>query len=202
MTVRGIGLQARREQVALPGRRVEARFSLDQGRPPARGGAEPRRRCPTARRSGPRRAPIGPHLDVASGRRARCGRRRLRPRMVDDRARERLLRVDARSGRVLAAIPFDGRVALDAGARDVWVLPWVASTGSASAVRCYASTRGPIGSWRASRWSPPPAVPCSGSASGLPAATSGCGARATLSACMDARGGSRCGSRSATAMAS
>jgi hypothetical protein len=42
---------------------------------------------------------------------------------VDDRARERLLRVDARSGRVLAAIPVDGRIALDAGTRDVWVLP-------------------------------------------------------------------------------
>jgi hypothetical protein len=42
---------------------------------------------------------------------------------VDDRARERLLRVDARSGRVRAAIPVDGRLALAAGLRDVWVLP-------------------------------------------------------------------------------
>src|SRR5687767_15046844 len=41
---------------------------------------------------------------------------------VDDRARERVLRVDARSGRVRAAIPVDGRVALAAGPRDVWVL--------------------------------------------------------------------------------
>jgi outer membrane protein assembly factor BamB len=41
---------------------------------------------------------------------------------VDDRARERLLRVDARNGRVRAAIPVDGRVALATGPRDVWVL--------------------------------------------------------------------------------
>jgi hypothetical protein len=41
---------------------------------------------------------------------------------VDDRARERLLRVDGRSGRVRAAIPVDGRVALATGPRDVWVL--------------------------------------------------------------------------------
>jgi hypothetical protein len=42
---------------------------------------------------------------------------------VDDRARQRLLRVDGRSGRVRAAIPVDGRVALAAGPRDVWALP-------------------------------------------------------------------------------
>jgi outer membrane protein assembly factor BamB len=41
---------------------------------------------------------------------------------VDDCARERLLRVDAQSGRVRAAIAVDGRVALATGAHDVWAL--------------------------------------------------------------------------------
>jgi outer membrane protein assembly factor BamB len=42
---------------------------------------------------------------------------------VDDRAGQRLLRVDGRSGRVLATIAVDGRLALAATARDVWALP-------------------------------------------------------------------------------
>ena len=41
---------------------------------------------------------------------------------VDDRSRERLLRVDGRSGRVRAEIPVDGRVALTAGTDDIWAL--------------------------------------------------------------------------------
>jgi outer membrane protein assembly factor BamB len=41
---------------------------------------------------------------------------------LDDRARERLLHVDGRTGRVLAAIPVDGRTALAAGAGAVWAL--------------------------------------------------------------------------------
>lgn len=41
---------------------------------------------------------------------------------VDDCARERLLRVDGTSGRVRAAIPVDGRVALATGAHDIWAL--------------------------------------------------------------------------------
>jgi outer membrane protein assembly factor BamB len=41
---------------------------------------------------------------------------------VDDRARQQVLRVDGRSGRVRAAIPVEGRVALDAGGGAVWAL--------------------------------------------------------------------------------
>lgn len=41
---------------------------------------------------------------------------------VDDRARQRLLRIDGRTGRVRAAIPVDGRLALSAAAGDVWAL--------------------------------------------------------------------------------
>jgi hypothetical protein len=41
---------------------------------------------------------------------------------VDDRARERLLRVDGGSGRIRAAIPVDGRLALGTGTRAVWAL--------------------------------------------------------------------------------
>jgi outer membrane protein assembly factor BamB len=41
---------------------------------------------------------------------------------VDDRVRERLLRVDNASGRIRAAIPVDGRVALAAAKRSVWAL--------------------------------------------------------------------------------
>ena len=41
---------------------------------------------------------------------------------VDDRARQRLLRIDDRSGRVRAAIPVDGRIALAASGRAIWVL--------------------------------------------------------------------------------
>jgi len=41
---------------------------------------------------------------------------------VDDRARERLLRLDGRSGRVRAAVPVDGRIALAAAGRSVWAL--------------------------------------------------------------------------------
>ena len=41
---------------------------------------------------------------------------------VDDRARQRVLRIDARTGRVRAAIPVDGRVALAAGPHAVWAL--------------------------------------------------------------------------------
>jgi hypothetical protein len=42
---------------------------------------------------------------------------------ADDRARQRLLRIDGRTGRVRVAIPVDGRLALSATARDVWALP-------------------------------------------------------------------------------
>jgi outer membrane protein assembly factor BamB len=41
---------------------------------------------------------------------------------VDDRARQQVLRVDGRSGRVRAAISVEGRVALDAGGGAVWAL--------------------------------------------------------------------------------
>jgi hypothetical protein len=41
---------------------------------------------------------------------------------MDDRAGSRLLRVDGSSGRVLARIPVEGRLALSAGARAVWAL--------------------------------------------------------------------------------
>ena len=41
---------------------------------------------------------------------------------VDDRARERLLHLDGGSGRVRADIPVNGRIALAAGPRAVWVL--------------------------------------------------------------------------------
>jgi PQQ-like domain len=41
---------------------------------------------------------------------------------TDDRSRERVLRVDAATGRVRAAIPVDGRVALAATRRAVWAL--------------------------------------------------------------------------------
>jgi outer membrane protein assembly factor BamB len=41
---------------------------------------------------------------------------------IDDRWRRRLLRVDGRSGRVVARVPVDGRVALGAGAGAIWAL--------------------------------------------------------------------------------
>jgi PQQ-like domain len=41
---------------------------------------------------------------------------------IDDRARERVLRVDGGSGRIRAAIPVQGRVALAAAPRAVWAL--------------------------------------------------------------------------------
>ena len=41
---------------------------------------------------------------------------------IDDRWSERLLRMDRATGRVVARIPVDGRLALDAGAGDVWAL--------------------------------------------------------------------------------
>jgi outer membrane protein assembly factor BamB len=41
---------------------------------------------------------------------------------VDDRWSERLVRLDRTSGRVVARIPVDGRLALAAGAREVWAL--------------------------------------------------------------------------------
>jgi hypothetical protein len=41
---------------------------------------------------------------------------------IDDRWSERLLRMDRATGRVVARIPVDGRLALDAGAGAVWVL--------------------------------------------------------------------------------
>jgi outer membrane protein assembly factor BamB len=42
---------------------------------------------------------------------------------VDDRARQRLLRVDTGSGHTKAAIPVDGRIALAASRRAIWALP-------------------------------------------------------------------------------
>jgi outer membrane protein assembly factor BamB len=41
---------------------------------------------------------------------------------VDDRWSERLVRLDRRTGRVVARIPVQGRLALAAGAREVWAL--------------------------------------------------------------------------------
>jgi outer membrane protein assembly factor BamB len=41
---------------------------------------------------------------------------------IDDRTRERLLRVDGATGRIQAAIPVDGRLALAASPRAVWAL--------------------------------------------------------------------------------
>jgi hypothetical protein len=41
---------------------------------------------------------------------------------IDDRWNERLLRVDRRTGRVLARIPVQGRLALSDGGRNVWAL--------------------------------------------------------------------------------
>jgi PQQ-like domain len=41
---------------------------------------------------------------------------------IDDRWSERLVHVDRRTGKVVARIPVDGRLALDAGGRDVWAL--------------------------------------------------------------------------------
>ena len=41
---------------------------------------------------------------------------------IDDRTRQRLLRVDGRSGHVEAEIPIDGRVALSVGGGEVWAL--------------------------------------------------------------------------------
>lgn len=41
---------------------------------------------------------------------------------IDDRTRQRLLRVDGRSGQVEAEIPIDGRVALSVGSGAVWAL--------------------------------------------------------------------------------
>jgi outer membrane protein assembly factor BamB len=41
---------------------------------------------------------------------------------IDDRTRERLLRVDGATGRILAAIPVDGRLALAAAPGAVWAL--------------------------------------------------------------------------------
>jgi outer membrane protein assembly factor BamB len=41
---------------------------------------------------------------------------------IDDRWSDRLLRLDRATGRVVARIPVDGRLALDAGAGDVWAL--------------------------------------------------------------------------------
>jgi hypothetical protein len=41
---------------------------------------------------------------------------------VDDRVRERLLRVDDASGRIRAAIPVDGRIALATAKRSVWAM--------------------------------------------------------------------------------
>src|SRR4051794_41779496 len=41
---------------------------------------------------------------------------------MDDRAAARLLRVDARTGRVRAAVPVSGRLAIAAGPRGVWAV--------------------------------------------------------------------------------
>jgi hypothetical protein len=69
----------------------------------------------------PERSRDGPlRLDIADGLGAiAAGHGDL---WVNDRARERLMRVDGADGRVLAAIPVTGRLALSSGPTGVWAL--------------------------------------------------------------------------------